>query len=58
MTFKNGADSTKVVIDATGVPLGDCSLVIESVDLKNGMPNLTLKTETLTIKVVEAAGFN
>ena len=55
VTLINGADSTDVVINATNVNPGRYILVLESFDLNNStLPNLTLKTDTITITVIEA----
>ena len=51
MSFINGAFSTDVVINATGVLPGEYTLVLESFDTNSELPELTLKTDAISISV-------
>ena len=52
VSFINRASSTDVVIDTTGVLPGEYTLVLESYDANSDLPELTLKTDIVTIFVV------
>ena len=53
VALANWAASADVIIDVTGVTPGEYTLVLESFDANNGLPELTLKFDIITIVVIE-----
>ena len=54
VSLVNGAASTDVVIDTTGVLVGEYTLVLESFDTNSNLPGLTRYADTITIVVTSA----
>ena len=54
MTLINGVSSTEVLIDTTGIAIGEYTLFLESFDLTNHPSELVLKSDKITIMVIEA----
>ena len=48
VSITNSSTSATVTIDAKGIPSIPYSLVLESVDKNSSLPDLTLKTDTIT----------
>ena len=53
VTIFNSLTSADVTINAKGVPTGEYSLVLESVDTNSSLPTLVLKTDRVSIYVTE-----
>lgn len=50
------AGSTDVIVDGTlNVALGTYTLIVETIDANNGLGSVTLRTDTITISVLEVA---